>query len=110
MGARQIEASPLEVVEATVQARAKDLDLDTRGGSAGGRDGREALRALVDAAIEDWAVDYRHGLRDFPLADPETVADRALRNLVGYGPLDPLLADDDVWEIMINGPAGSLAR
>ena len=32
------------------------------------------------------------------------VADRAYRNLAGYGPLEPLLADDDVWEIMINSP------
>ncbi len=31
-----------------------------------------------------------------------------LRNLVGYGPLEPLLADDDVWEILVNAPHGAL--
>ena len=40
----------------------------------------------------------------FDLADPELVAERAFRNLAGYGPLEPLLADDDVWEIMVNAP------
>jgi Flp pilus assembly CpaF family ATPase len=33
----------------------------------------------------------------------DLVADRVLRNLAGYGPLEPLLADDDVWEVMV-GP------
>jgi pilus assembly protein CpaF len=34
----------------------------------------------------------------------DSLVDRALRNIAGYGPLDPLLADDDVWEIMVNAP------
>ena len=38
------------------------------------------------------------------IADPETLVERAHRNLAGYGPLAPLLADPDVWEIMINAP------
>jgi pilus assembly protein CpaF len=44
-------------------------------------------------------------VRPFPLADAELVAERARRDLVGYGPLTALLADPDVWEIMINAPA-----
>src|SRR5207248_11251314 len=51
-----------------------------------------------------WSADYKRGLRSFDLADPELVAERAFRNLAGYGPLTPLLDDDDVWEIMINAP------
>ena len=51
-----------------------------------------------------WSDDFRRGRRDFDLADPDVVAERAFRNLAGYGPLEPLLADDDVWEIMINAP------
>ena len=43
-------------------------------------------------------------IRPTPVADPESVVDRALRNLSGYGPLAPLLVDDDVWEIEINAP------
>jgi hypothetical protein len=38
------------------------------------------------------------------------VADRVLRNLAGYGPLEPLLADDDVWEVMVNAPDATFAE
>ena len=34
----------------------------------------------------------------------DLVIERVYRNLVRYGPLTPLLEDDDVWEIMINAP------
>ena len=98
------EASPLEVIERTVQARAKDQDLDV--GSAGAA----ALRVLVAEAVAQWSSDYQRGIRDYPLGDPALIADRALRNLIGYGPLEPLLADDDVWEIMINGPTQIFAK
>ena len=93
------EPSPLLEIELQVQSRAKDrsLDVDSEGG-------RAALRALVAEAIASWSSEYRRGLRAFDLGNPELVADRAFRNLAGYGPLEPLLADDDVWEIMINAP------
>ncbi len=89
-------ASPLAEIEARVQARAKDLTLDLRTPADGA-----SLRGLVDDEIVRWSADYQRGLRSFDLADPEVVADRVLRNLVGYGPLEPLLSDDDVWEIMV---------
>jgi pilus assembly protein CpaF len=66
--------------------------------------GRAKLRALIDDEVQAWSAEYRRGLHSFDLADPEVVAERAFRNLAGYGPLEPLLADDDVWEIMVNGP------
>ena len=59
---------------------------------------------LVAEEIRHWNDDHRRGIRPFPLNYPEIVAERALRNLTGYGPLGPLLHDDDVWEIMINAP------
>ena len=93
------EFSPLREIERRVQARAKDISLDM-----GGDDGGAKLRALIDDEVAAWSADYRRGLRDFDLNDPEAVADRAFRNLAGYGPLEPLLADDDVWEIMVNAP------
>jgi Flp pilus assembly CpaF family ATPase len=49
--------------------------------------------------VARWSEDYKRGLRDFHLADPSMVVERAYRNLAGYGPLEPLLADDDVWEL-----------
>jgi pilus assembly protein CpaF len=93
------ESSPLVEVERAVQERAKLVALDMSG-----PDGGRRLRALVDEEVARWSEDYKRGKRDFDLADPETLAERAWRNLVGYGPLQPLLADDDVWEIMVNAP------
>jgi pilus assembly protein CpaF len=46
----------------------------------------------------------KRGLRPYALGDPDRVADLAWRNIAGYGPLTPLLHDQDVWEIMINAP------
>jgi pilus assembly protein CpaF len=91
--------SPLLEIERAVQARAKHLALDvaTPGGPA-------ALRALVDEEVEKWSLDFKRGRRAFDLADRAQVADRACRNLTGYGPLEPLLADPNVWEVMVNAP------
>jgi len=59
---------------------------------------------VADAVVQ-WSVDHKRGIRPFDLADPETMVERAIRNLIGYGPLAPLLADEDVWEIMVNAPS-----
>jgi pilus assembly protein CpaF len=91
--------SPLVEVEQTVQARAKDLALDMSTAQ-----GRTRLRGLIDEVVGGWSEAYKRGLRAVDLLEPQLVADRAFRNLAGYGPLEPLLADDDVWEIMINAP------
>jgi pilus assembly protein CpaF len=88
-----------------VQARAKEISLEM---SSDG--GRAKLRALIDDEVQAWSSDYQRGLRAFDLADPEVVAERAFRNLAGYGPLEPLLADEDVWEIMVAGPGDQLFR
>ncbi|MDQ3980492.1 MAG: Flp pilus assembly complex ATPase component TadA, partial [Actinomycetota bacterium] len=93
------QLSPLQEIERRVQARAKEISLEM---SSDG--GRAKLRALIDDEVQAWSSDYQRGLRAFDLADPEVVAERAFRNLAGYGPLEPLLADEDVWEIMVNGP------
>ena len=97
--------SPLVEVERAAQERAKatSLDLATDGGP-------EQLRSLIEQEVARWSEDYKRGLRAFDLADPVTVAERAFRNLAGYGPLEALLADDDVWEIMINGPDAIFVR
>jgi pilus assembly protein CpaF len=91
--------SPLVEIEQAVQQRAKQLALDV---SADG--GSRRLRQLIDDEVARWSADYKRGLRSFDLVDQAVVAERAARNILGYGPLEPLLADDDVWEIMINAP------
>jgi len=91
--------NPLAELERRVQQRAKDADLDPARPEAAAR-----IRALVDDEISRWNAEHARGRRPFELPDPQALADRAMRNLTGYGPLDPLLADDDVWEIMVNAP------
>jgi pilus assembly protein CpaF len=92
------ELGPLEQIERAVQERAKDISLEMSG------PGKEKLRALIADEVARWSLDHRRGLRPYDLSDPDLVAERAYRNLAGYGPLEPLLEDEDVWEIMINAP------
>ncbi|HEU5150771.1 MAG TPA: ATPase, T2SS/T4P/T4SS family [Iamia sp.] len=94
-----VDVSPLEEIERAVLDRAKGVALDM-----GSADGNARLRALIDDEVAQWSVDHKRGLRAFDLSDPATVVERAYRNLCGYGPLAPLLEDDDVWEVMINAP------
>lgn len=91
--------SPLATIEQQVLDTAEARALDLAAPDAPG-----ALRALVRAEIERWQDEHRRGARPFPLGDPDRIEERAVRNLVGAGPLGPLLDDDDVWEIMVNAP------
>jgi pilus assembly protein CpaF len=91
--------SPLVEVEHAVQERAKEISLEMSGPG-----GDAKLRALIGDEVARWNDDWRRGRRAFELPDPGLVAERAFRNLARYGPLTPLLADDDVWEVMVNAP------
>jgi pilus assembly protein CpaF len=99
MSGSDVDVSPLEEIERAVLDRAKGVALDM-----GDADGNARLRALIDDEVAQWSVDHKRGLRSFDLSDPATVVERAYRNLCGYGPLAPLIDDDDVWEVMINAP------
>jgi len=90
-------SSPLATIERLAQERADELAIDLNG-----PEGHERMGRLVAETVERWNVEHRDGRR--PVALDDEVVDRALRNLVGYGPLGPLLEDDDVWEIMVNAP------
>jgi pilus assembly protein CpaF len=92
-----MSVSPLAEIERIAQERADTLAVDLAT-----PDGPRHLRRLVTEAVGDWNAEHRDGRREVALA--EDVVERAFRNLAGYGPLGPLLADDDVWEIMVNAP------
>jgi pilus assembly protein CpaF len=91
--------SPLVEIEQRVLQRAKEATLDLDAADAATR-----LRRFIAEEVARWSLDFKHGLRPFDLPSPDLVIERAERNLLGYGPLEPLLDDDDVWEIMINAP------
>jgi pilus assembly protein CpaF len=97
--------SPLVEIERTVQERAKLISLDLAD-----QDGIDRLRALIDSEVAGWSEAHKRGLRPFDLAAPELVGQRVYRNLAGYGPLEPLLDDDDVWEVMVNAPDAIFVR
>jgi pilus assembly protein CpaF len=91
--------SPLREIELAVQRRAKDEDIDMNSpGSA------EQLRSALEQEVALWRAEYLKGRRPLDIADPDAAVERALRNLAGYGPLEPLLEDPDVWEIIVNAP------
>ena len=57
---------------------------------------REAVRQLLLEAYEQTKANLKQELRD-------RVVDAALADLIGYGPLELLLPDPDITEIMVNG-------
>ena len=97
--------SPLAEIERAVQERAKDISLEMSG-----PDGEAKLRGLIADEVARWNDDHRRGRRALALPDPDAVVERAFRNLARYGPLTPLLDDDDVWEIMVNAPDAVFVR
>lgn len=98
--ARSPEAvSPLAEIEQAVLTRMlhEQLDIDDERM-------RPRIRELLVEEIRRWRSDVQHGRRRHDLADTSAIIDRAERDLLGYGPLQPLLDDDDVWEVMVNAP------
>lgn len=91
--------SPLEEIERLTLEAAKERNL-----SPGQDSANRELRAILIDLVDQWRADYRRGNRAVDLTEPETIIDRAMLNLTGYGPLTSLLDDDDVWEIMLNAP------
>jgi len=95
----QASESPLRSVEVAVLERASTLDLDPTS-----PDGAERFEQLVDEEIARWSREWAAGRRPTPVHDAPALRARALRNLVGLGPLETLLSDPDVWEVMVNAP------
>ncbi len=60
------------------------------------------LRLRVIEMLE-WAVDQEQGL-PLTAADRRALLNEIASDVLGYGPIDPLLNDPDVTEVMANGP------
>ncbi|MDA8081313.1 MAG: ATPase, T2SS/T4P/T4SS family [Actinomycetota bacterium] len=85
--AAQIERQLLEHLRRT------EADLNTRSSL---KNARTELANL----IEKW--NEEHPSRT--IGDKTGFGEVVLRNLIGFGPIEPLLEDDTIWEISINGP------
>lgn len=90
---------PILAIEERVRERSKAERLDMSAPGALGR-----LRALIVEEASAWRMLHERGVVGFDVADIEALTTRALRNIAGYGPLEELLGDDTVFEIMVNGP------
>jgi pilus assembly protein CpaF len=91
MGARERNVAELAGVLRTRLVERRRAEV-ARGGEGGG-DLRDAVRELVDEqAVLLGAIDR------------EEIAARIVRDSVGLGPLEILLADPAVEEVMVNGP------
>lgn len=62
---------------------------------------REMLRAQLEAAIDAAATDVRAQLN---ARDQAILASELVDDMLGLGPIEPLLARADITEIMVNGP------
>ena len=94
-----IDPESLAEIERAVSEQARYGGLDPRGPGAD-----LAITALAHEEIRRWNLDFKRGVRSHAVTDADSVADRIQRDLLGYGPLVALLADADVWEIMVNAP------
>jgi pilus assembly protein CpaF len=91
-----MSARDRHIAEVAVSLRSRLVERRRADAAAGRRrdgDLRDAVRELVDEAA---AI--------LPVADRDEIAARVVRDSVGLGPLEVLLADPAVEEVMVNGP------
>ncbi len=87
--------TPLLDIERSVQKVAQDGDLDISL-----IENRERLREIIFGETQRWQDSNRsHFLTE---ENRQLITSRIEANVAGYGPLQQLLADDSVWEVMVN--------
>ena len=91
-----MEAHERDVAELAAGLRARIVERRRAAAAAGGRAGEE-LTDSARAVVEECAA-------VLPAAMREEVVERIVRDSVGLGPLEALLADPTVEEVMVNGP------
>ncbi|HEY7582680.1 MAG TPA: CpaF family protein, partial [Acidimicrobiia bacterium] len=60
------------------------------------------LRLRVMEMLE-WAIDQEQGV-PLTMSDRRQLLNEIASDVLGYGPIDPLLNDPEVTEVMVNGP------
>ena len=69
--------------------------------SVAGRIARRTLRAEITKLVSEIATEQRIQLNEIEEA---ALATELTDDMVGLGPLEPLLEDDDVTDVLVNGP------
>jgi pilus assembly protein CpaF len=90
-----MEARERDIAELAAGLRARIVE--RRRAEAGAGRASEELAVTARAVVEDCAA-------VLPPAEREEVIERIVRDSVGLGPLEVLLADPTVEEVMVNGP------
>ncbi len=88
----KMDANLLKLKEFLVKAVSNEMQNQ----SSGNQQNRQAVRLLVLEAFEQAKTNLNTETRD-------RVVDSALADLIGYGPLEALLPDPEISEIMVNG-------
>ena len=85
-----------DVEQVAAQLRERLIE-ERRAAAAAGRDTGSGLEQAIRDLVERAAAIA-------PAADREAIAARIVRDTIGLGPLEELLADPEVEEVMVNGP------
>ena len=96
-----ISAGDLALSDSAELARLRTLVLERIDPVVAGELPPAALRQQLDALVHELASRER---MEISARDQARIAEEIARDMVGYGPLEPLLADDSINDIMVNGP------
>jgi pilus assembly protein CpaF len=96
-----ISAEAIALSDSTELARLRTLVLERIDPVVAGELPAAALRQQLDALVHELASRER---MEISARDQSRIAEEIARDVVGYGPLEPLLADDTINDIMVNGP------
>lgn len=98
---KQIEIAQDPIIEAAVLNRIRESVLSRIDASVIGEVSRALLLTQIEALVEDAADRERIEMNG---TEQRLVAATIIDDMVGNGPLEELLADESVTEIMVNGP------
>ncbi len=96
-----VSAADIALSESAELARLRTLVLERIDPVVAGELPASALRQQLDALVHELASRER---MEISARDQSRIAEEIARDMVGYGPLEPLLADDTINDIMVNGP------